>query len=154
MHLGLRTRPRTLLYFTRIHIRCVFQKFTEQELDLFTDSEKFLFIENSIRGMHVCLKLANSTTFNDGKLANGKVSTSGKLTNSTTFNDGKLANGTNFDNGKFANGKQQISRRSRGRSMEILCKEIKVQQEAAHWLNFPDNITGLYTIYKAVVRTC
>ena len=25
-------------------------KFTEQELDLFTDSEKFLFIENSIRG--------------------------------------------------------------------------------------------------------
>ena len=25
-------------------------KFTEQELDLFTDSEKFLFIENCIRG--------------------------------------------------------------------------------------------------------
>ena len=25
-------------------------KFTEQELDLFTDSENFLFIENSIRG--------------------------------------------------------------------------------------------------------
>ena len=25
-------------------------KFTEQELDLFIDSEKFLFIENSIRG--------------------------------------------------------------------------------------------------------
>ena len=25
-------------------------KFTEQELDLFPDSEKFLFIENSIRG--------------------------------------------------------------------------------------------------------
>ena len=27
-----------------------FLKFTEQELALFTDSEKFLFIENSIRG--------------------------------------------------------------------------------------------------------
>ena len=26
-------------------------KFTEQELDLFMDSEKFLFIENSIRGV-------------------------------------------------------------------------------------------------------
>ena len=25
-------------------------KFTQQELDLFTDSEKFLFIDNSIRG--------------------------------------------------------------------------------------------------------
>ena len=41
--------PRTLLYFTRIHIDACL-KFTEQELDLLTDSEKFLFIENSIRG--------------------------------------------------------------------------------------------------------
>ena len=49
MHLGLRTRSRTLLYFTRVHIRCVSQIY-RTGIGPVTDSEKFLFIDNSIRG--------------------------------------------------------------------------------------------------------
>ena len=30
----------------------------------------------------------------------------------------------------------------------------KFKEGAAHWLNLPANITGLYTVYIAVVRTC
>ena len=49
---------------------------------------------------------------------------------------GKIANCKNLYHGKHANGKKQISRRSRGRSMEILCKQITIQTRSSTLVKF------------------